>query len=517
MFEINGKIYRNLPEQVQKNKDDIQDWLNTITTLSNFGIKIVGQEPNAASLPDPTTYTGEYGDCYLVGLEKPYDYYIFTRPFEGESTPKWLNIGQFPLPGPQGEQGEQGEQGPQGDASLWYTGTTDNPSSANLSEGDCYLNTTNGNVYYYTSGGWTLKGNIKGPQGAKGDTGDTGATGETGPQGPQGPIGPTGIAVHIIGILTSTAQLPTPTALADLTAAYLIGASAPYNLYIQVGNDVSTAIWTNMGAFNIDLWELDGTTAIPVEAVTSVKINNLIINNAISGVNGAKVNINGIYVGSQYATESENIKTGTISARGGMIEFYSNNNSSDSKVQMVLSETDGFILGQADTDSALMLNSNGALIYNRTSETSSPIATEDYVEVNKTGATATEDASTITVGGTTYAVGGEKRYLHNIYFDINAITPPSDAKAAEAYALTNLTTARQCGFYLLESSDSTAYTSQAEIINALYNKRAICISGFWQTTPSELFANSNTLYKMQNGYSTMYSSLYLLDTVVEKA
>lgn len=407
MFNVNGKTYRTLPEQVEKNKDDIQDWLNVVTTLANFGIKVVGQEPTALNLPDPNTYIsqgGAYGDCYLVGIEIPYDYYIFTRPFEGETEPKWLNIGQFPLPGPQGEQGVQGEQGPQGEASLWYVGTSDNPVSTNLSEGDCYLNVTNGNVYYYQNNAWTLKGNIKGPQGVQGEQGAAGATGETGAQGPQGPAGPTGIAVHVIGIVSSTAELPTPTALADLTAAYLVGASSPYNLYIQVGNSVETAIWTNMGAFNVCLWDLDGTTAMPIEAVTNVKINNLVINNAITGVNGAKVTINGIYVGGQYEIESANIKTDNISSRSGELALYSNNNSSDSKAQMILSEVYGVLLGHADSNTILQLNSSGPQIYDSTTQTSSPIATEEYVEVNKTGATATDTATTLTVGGTTYSI-----------------------------------------------------------------------------------------------------------------
>lgn len=416
MFEINGKIYRNLPEQVQKNKDDIQDWLNVVTTLANFGIKIVGQEPNAASLPDPTNYTGDYGDCYLVGLEKPYDYYIFTRPFEGEATPKWLNIGEFPLPGPQGDQGEQGEQGPQGEASIWYVGTTDNPSSANLSEGDCYLNVTNGNVFYYTNGGWTLKGSIKGPQGAKGDTGDQGATGPTGPQGPQGVAGPTGIAVHIIGILASTAQLPTPIVLGDLTAAYLIGNAAPYDLYIQVGNDVSTAIWTSMGAFNIDLWELDGTTAMPVEGVIKVQINNLEVINTLKANSVNTNSVNGV-------TDEEAVVTGHVTfssgSRTGGVTVRAEGEAHDASIHLAgTSDDEGegpvTITGATNfvTDSRPTVNTTNQLAY-----------TSELPEVNKAGATATDDASTITVGGTTYNVGGGHLYRHDIgLYDSNELS-----------------------------------------------------------------------------------------------
>ena len=510
MFNVNGKIYRTLPEQVEKNKDDIQDWLNVVTTLANFGIKVVGQEPTALNLPDPNTYIsqgGAYGDCYLVGIEIPYDYYIFTRHFEGETEPKWLNIGQFPLPGPQGPQGVQGEQGPQGEASLWYVGTSDNPVSTNLSEGDCYLNVTNGNVYYYKNNTWTLKGNIKGPQGVQGEQGEAGATGATGAQGPQGPAGPTGIAVHVIGIVSSTAELPTPTALADLTAAYLVGASSPYNLYIQVGNSVETAIWTNMGALNVCLWELDGTTAMPIEAVTSVNINNLVINNAIAGVNGAKVNINGIYVGGQYEIESSNIKTTTISSKSGDLELYSNNNSSDSKAQMILSESYGVLLGHADSDKILQLNASGPQIYDSTAQTSSPIATEDYVEVNKAGATPTGTATTITVGSDTYELGGGHLYRHSCFF--KGFLSAEQFKANVIIITTSdvpFTSSTLANF--LYNNNFTSYTSNQMYINYYFTSNVTGLMGMYSPDGTTLLWGST-----EGGGQYNLANITLTDTV----
>jgi len=103
--------------------------------------------------------------------------------------------------GPQGNTGAQGIQGPQGIpgvAEVWYSGAGA-PAGATGIVGDWYLNTTNGDVYEKTgASAWTLRGNIRGPQGIQGiqgiqgPTGNTGATGADGPQGPQGPTGATG-------------------------------------------------------------------------------------------------------------------------------------------------------------------------------------------------------------------------------------------------------------------------------------------------------------------------------------
>lgn len=105
----------------------------------------------------------------------------------------------------------------------------------------------------------------QGPQGPKGDTGATGATGAQGPQGEQGPKGDTGATgpkgdkgdkgeqgglIEIVGIVADADDLPTPASLQKLDAAYLVGASPDYELYVQVGTTPSTALWTNLGKIN---------------------------------------------------------------------------------------------------------------------------------------------------------------------------------------------------------------------------------------------------------------------------
>ena len=214
MITIYGKELRSLEEQVLKNKQDIEYMLEEEGALNQFGIKVVGQVDTSAALPDPTTYTGEYGDAYAVGLSSPYVLYIWTRANGTHPTDYWFNIGKFPLVGPQGPKGKDGEpgaQGPQG---------------------------------------------IQGPQGMPGPTGATGAQGPQGPQGAQGVQGPQGIQgpkgdpgepFVIAGKLTSTDLLPNPSTVGRNTA-YLIPDSAEpgtYDMYVITGD--TTLTWENAG------------------------------------------------------------------------------------------------------------------------------------------------------------------------------------------------------------------------------------------------------------------------------
>lgn len=73
--------------------------------------------------------------------------------------------------GPQGIQGIQGPVGPQGDNVAWLSGAGV-PAGATGDISDWYLNTNNGDVYEKTGAAvWTLRGNIRGPVGPTGPTG----------------------------------------------------------------------------------------------------------------------------------------------------------------------------------------------------------------------------------------------------------------------------------------------------------------------------------------------------------
>ena len=244
MITIDGVQYRNLEEQVKKNKDDIQYILEEEGVLNEFGIKIVGEITSASDLPDPTTYEGEFGDAYAVGTSDPYTLYIYTRANGSHPTNYWFNIGQFPVPGPKGEQGPQGIKGDTGTrGSIWKNGTSAPTSTSGYLTNDKYLNTSNGDVYNYTGSTWQLMGNIRGPQGIQGQQGNVGPQGQQGPQGPIGPQGNPGQSFVIAGTVANSNQLPDPSTVAD-NIAYLVGTAAPYDLYVQLQD---SSEWFNAG------------------------------------------------------------------------------------------------------------------------------------------------------------------------------------------------------------------------------------------------------------------------------
>ena len=120
-LNYDGKIFLNIQEQVEKNKDDIEKILYLKGVLSDYGIRVVGQVADANELPDPEQYLqsgGIYGEAFAVGASEPYSFYIFTIPFEGETSRHWFSVGQLATPGPKGDDGTQGPEGPAGPASV---------------------------------------------------------------------------------------------------------------------------------------------------------------------------------------------------------------------------------------------------------------------------------------------------------------------------------------------------------------------------------------------------------------
>ena len=212
MLTIDGKEFRNLEEQVLKNKNDIENSLQLKNLLTDFGIRIIGQVESAYQIPSVSDYkennpNWNYGDAYTVGTESPYDLYILTRANNNNPQDFWFDIGEFPLRGPVGPQGPQGPQGEKGE------------------KGD------------------------PGIQGERGLQGTPGLRGERGPQGPQGPVGPQGPqgtpgqVYKIIDILDNTGQLPEPTeSIRD--NAYIINGF----IYIIMGSGVLE--WVNVGTID---------------------------------------------------------------------------------------------------------------------------------------------------------------------------------------------------------------------------------------------------------------------------
>lgn len=99
MLNFGNKEFRNLQEQVQKNKDDL---LDVVKGTASFGIVFKGTAASTAEVEDP-----QVNDFWLIGDEVTgFSMYQYTA--DG-----WRDLGPFGQ-GPEGEQGPIGPQGPQG-------------------------------------------------------------------------------------------------------------------------------------------------------------------------------------------------------------------------------------------------------------------------------------------------------------------------------------------------------------------------------------------------------------------
>ena len=181
MFKYKNKEYRNLTEQVSKNEFDILRLLEGDATLAQFGLKVVNLSSTAPTVK-PTPIEGDenvFGYAWLVGSGPSYQMYVWTRT-ERNLDGEWVNIGQFPMPGPQGApgsqgpKGETGAQGPQGvRGSLWSYVNKVLPVNANTGD---FCMTSDLNIYVYSGTAWVYVGNPKGPKGDPGQAGQDGAT-----------------------------------------------------------------------------------------------------------------------------------------------------------------------------------------------------------------------------------------------------------------------------------------------------------------------------------------------------
>ena len=269
MITINNTEYRNLEEQVLKNKQDIAQHYQAMQLPLNLaGITVVGTIEDPSDLDYVSGHA--YGEAYVQVVGDDTHLWIWSRANENAGHPRdyWINI-PFTTVGPQGPQGEQGYTGPQGPrGTKWWVGTVQPTyNNSTYGTGDIYLNSTNGNVWVLEAKGttkqWVLQGNIRGAQGPTGPQGPQGPQGQRGSTGPQGPRGQTAAAVQIYGILDDVNQLPTPTSINNLSVAYLIGDESPHELAIQVGSSPSTAVWTIVGYFNGGTTVFEGGEPVP--------------------------------------------------------------------------------------------------------------------------------------------------------------------------------------------------------------------------------------------------------------
>jgi len=205
MIEINGKIYRNVQEQVKKNQDDIEALENQLPYN--------GPYDDTDDIPSNVLVNG---GIYLIGESTPYSIYKYN---EQDETFKDLGYfgakGETGAAGPQGPKGDKGDtgatgpQGPRGDIgySTFYVDysvdttigtTTTIGAHEEMKIGDSVVSRSGAlakiiNIYVNPTTEQLVAdirttANLNGPQGPQGPQGETGPQGPRGEQGPMGPV-----------------------------------------------------------------------------------------------------------------------------------------------------------------------------------------------------------------------------------------------------------------------------------------------------------------------------------------
>ena len=295
-----GKTFRNLEEQVRKNKQDISNLEKIQTVLNEFGIHVIGKVDDETQLPASSS---AFGNAYAVGIQAPYEYYIWT---DLQPTPGWLNIGIFPAPS--NVQGPQGKEG----TSVTAASVVDGYLVLTLTDAD-------GNDTQITAGYVKGAQGVQGPRGLQGLQGIQGEQGIQGLTGAQGPQGLTGFAVNIISILTSTSELPDADT-GDRHDAYVIQTGSDFELYGKVEDGESLA-WESFGliAFSTNYVtaaalqaKLDEELPAFVDGVTVIGNNLTFLNNysgnEVGEVTFARINgqaIVGVNTNFNLATKTE--------------------------------------------------------------------------------------------------------------------------------------------------------------------------------------------------------------------
>ena len=229
MLEYNGKEFRNLEDQVGY----LTAAFNSGKLIDELGIKVLGVFPDLTTAKETIRPPYEYGDAFEIGTDKPYNLYIYTRNIED-----FFDFGLFPAPGPEGKLGPT----PSISITAEATNTTGTPEAIVTKTG-----TDEAPIFNFTFKNIKGERGQTGMQGVQGPRGFQGPTGPIGPRGNTGPKGDVGPAFKLLGDLTSTSQLPSPTAsLQAQGAAYTIpNAQGVKHIWVIQGTD--NLLWVDLG------------------------------------------------------------------------------------------------------------------------------------------------------------------------------------------------------------------------------------------------------------------------------
>ena len=270
MLKYNGKEFRNLEDQVGY----LTDAFKSGKLIDELGIKVLGVFSDLTTAKETIRPPYEYGDAFEIGTTKPYNLYIYTRNIED-----FFDFGPFPAPGPEGKLGPT----PSISINANVTDTTGTPEATVVKTG-----TDEAPVFNFTFKNIKGERGREGMQGIQGPRGDMGSMGPIGPRGYPGPKGDTAPAFKLLGDLTSTSQLPTPTAeLQSQGAAYTIpNAQGIKHIWVIQGTD--SLLWVDIGASGVQgpkgdpglgLNDLQSVQDVGAPSVTYNTTNGITINN----------------------------------------------------------------------------------------------------------------------------------------------------------------------------------------------------------------------------------------------
>ena len=248
MLEYNGKEFRNLEDQVGY----LTAAFNSGKLIDELGIKVLGVFPTLDTAKDSVRPPYEYGDAFAIGTEAPYNLYIYTRDIED-----FFDFGKFNQRGPVGPTGPA----PSISINAEATNTTGTPEVEVTKTG-----TNEAPVFNFKFRGLKGERGQTGMQGVRGFTGPIGPVGPIGPRGSKGDKGDVGPAFKLLGDLTSTSQLPSPTAeLQAQGAAYTIpNAQGVKHIWVIQGTD--NLLWVDIGKSGVQ-----GPKGDPGDGINSLK------------------------------------------------------------------------------------------------------------------------------------------------------------------------------------------------------------------------------------------------------
>lgn len=250
MLEYNGKEFRNLEDQVGY----LTAAFNSGKLIDELGIKVLGVFPDLTTAKETIRPPYEYGDAFAIGTKAPYNLYIYTRDIED-----FFDFGPFNQRGPAGPTGPA----PSISINAEATNTTGTPEAIVTKTG-----TDEAPVFNFTFKNIKGERGQTGMQGVQGPRGFQGPTGPIGPKGNTGPKGDVGPSFKLLGDLTSTSQLPSPTAaLQAQGAAYTIpNTQGVKHIWVIQGTD--NLLWADIGESGVQGQK--GDTGVGIDNLHSV-------------------------------------------------------------------------------------------------------------------------------------------------------------------------------------------------------------------------------------------------------